>query len=61
MSKIIWQKDYEGFEDLSDYFRDTDEAVDPRFNPNMAEIPGEFQGTIRVTIEYIEEEENERN
>lgn len=58
MSKIIWQKDYEGFEDLYDYFRDTTEAMDPTFNPNMAEIPGEFQGTMRVTIEYIEEGED---
>lgn len=58
MSKIIWQKDYEGFESLYDYFRDTDEAMDARFNSNMAEIPGEFQGTMRVTIEYIEEEDS---
>ena len=58
MSKIIWQKDYEGFESLYDYFRDTDEAMDARFNPNMIEIPGDFQGTMRVTIEYIEEEES---
>lgn len=56
MSKVIYKKEYHGFEDFSDYWRDMDEAVRPEFNAAMKDIPGEFQGTIRVTIEYVPEE-----
>lgn len=54
MSKIrIWQKDYVGFESLSDLDRDISEAFDEKFNPAVKQLPGEFEGTLRVTIEYI--------
>ena len=49
---ILWHKVYDGFESFSDYWRDVDEAVQPDFNPEMKKVPGEFQGKIRVTIEY---------
>lgn len=57
--KVLWQKTYHGFEDFSDYWRDTHEAVDSDFNPEMKSIPGEFQGKVKVTIEYIPEGEDE--
>jgi hypothetical protein len=56
-TKVIFQKDYHGFEDAVDIERDVSECFDARFNPAMEGIPGEFQGTIRVTVEYIPEEE----
>lgn len=57
MAKVIFKKDYGGFESLSDFWRDTSECFDPDFNPEMKDIPGEFQGTVKVTIEYVEPEQ----
>ena len=54
---LIWRKSYYGFDDFADYFKDIAEAVDPLYNPAMKDIPGEFLGTMRITIEYIEEGE----
>jgi hypothetical protein len=58
MSKptVIWSHKYHGFESLSDLERDITEAFDDRFNPAAKVIPGEFQGTVKVTIEYTPEE-----
>lgn len=56
MNKTIFQKDYHGFESIYDLGRDMDEMLDPQFNPLAAGISGEFQGTVKVTVEYIEEE-----
>jgi len=50
--RTIFDKTYDGFEDIYDLGRDVHEAFDPRFNPKAAGIPGEFQGKIRVTITY---------
>jgi len=44
---IILNKCYEGFESALDLERDVHEM--------WAQLPGEFQGTVKVTIEYIEE------
>jgi len=57
MSKIIFNKDYHGFEDIYDLERDISEAFDVKFNPEMKNIPSEFMGTVRVTIEYFYEGE----
>ena len=57
MSKIIFNKDYCGFEDICDLDRDISEAFDRDFNPEMKNIPLEFMGTMRVTIEYFYEGE----
>ena len=51
--RVIWQHRYHGFESLSDLDRDVMEALDDRFNEKAKEVPGEFQGTIKVTIEYF--------
>lgn len=53
-ARLIFKKEYEGFESLSDIGRDVSEAFDKDFNPDVAFLPGEFQGTVRVIIEYIE-------
>lgn len=56
----IWAKDYVGFESLSDIERDVSEALDERFNPAAKLLPGVFEGTLRVTFDYIIwEKENE--
>ena len=53
--RIIWRKKYHGFEDVSDLGRDIYECLDGRFNEKAKDIPGEFQGTLRVTVEYFPE------
>lgn len=53
---IIFEKNYEGFESLFDIDRDISECFDENFNPNMVGISGEFQGTMKVLITYIEDE-----
>lgn len=52
-SRVIWKHDYHGFESLSDLDRDIYESLDNRYNEKAKDIPGEFQGTVRVTIEYF--------
>lgn len=48
--KILLEKDY-SWEELCDLERDVYEAVE------YAEgIPGEYEGVIRVTMEYIKDE-----
>lgn len=59
MSKVIFQKKYVGFESLYDIERDISEAFDTDFNPAAKDIPGEFQGTIQVTMTYTPEETHE--
>ena len=54
MKKVIFQKEYFGFEDLSDLERDIYEMWD-----DNEDIPSEFEGTVKVTIEYIDDEEDE--
>jgi hypothetical protein len=51
--RVIWQHNYHGFESISDLDRDISECLDDRFNEKAKGIPGEFQGTIRVTVEYF--------
>jgi hypothetical protein len=57
--RVIFEKKYHGFEDVYDLGRDMDEVLDDRFNPNAKGIPGEFQGIIKVTVEYIPAEGEE--
>lgn len=52
----VFQKEYYGFESWSDIGRDMDEIFD---QPGMATVSGESQGTLRITVEYIPEVENE--
>lgn len=52
----IFEQTYYGFEDLYDLSRDIEEAFNKDFNPLVKDIPEEFQGKIKVTIEYEKEE-----
>lgn len=45
---IIFERVYGGFEDSSDLERDVSEA--------LQELPSEFEETIKVTIEYVEDD-----
>ena len=51
----IFEKDY-NWEELYDFERDLTEALDPTFN-DKAPTEGEFKGIIKVTVEYLEEED----
>lgn len=57
MKKTIYEQTYHGFESLSDVWRDVSEAFDERYNPQMKGIPGEFQGRVKVTITYEDDDE----
>lgn len=51
----VWHKDFTGFEDLYDLERDISDAIEyEHIVPN-----GEWQGTLRVTMEYIPAEDEE--
>lgn len=50
MGKILLRKDYLGFESLNDISEDIEEAI------NNGQLPVEFQGSLRLTIEYVEEQ-----
>lgn len=54
MKETIFEKTYHGFEDCVDVYRDVSEAFDGDFNDIWKKIPGEFQGKVKVTIEYEE-------
>lgn len=56
--KVIFTKDYEGFESLYDLGRDVCEAVDAVYNPQATVLEDEFQGTVRVTITYTPEKKS---
>jgi hypothetical protein len=51
--KVIWEKEYHGFEAVFDLDRDISEFWDDVED----EIPPEFQGTLKVTISYEEEKD----
>lgn len=50
MKKIILKKEYHGFESAVDIERDISEMWED------SGLPGEFQGKVIVTVEYVEEE-----
>ena len=53
--KVIFEKEYHGFEDCVDVSRDMHEMFDPRFNPDVAGIDPEFCGTIKIVVTYCEQ------
>jgi hypothetical protein len=56
MNRVIFIKEY-CWESLNDLERDVSEALDEDYNALLSKgLPGEFTGTIKVTIEYISEE-----
>lgn len=59
MGKVIYQKEFVGWESLSDWDRDMSEAIQSDYNSDAGALNGEFTGTVKVTIEYIPGE-NER-
>jgi len=56
--KLIFEKDYNGFEDCYDLQRDIIEAFDERFNDGAKNLSPEFKGTITVKITYKKIDEN---
>lgn len=55
MSKIIFEKEYHGFEAIVDLEEDISDLWDARLNKAVKDIPGEFQGTVKVVITYEDE------
>jgi hypothetical protein len=53
---VIFKKEYDGFEDSADVYRDVSEAMDADFTPVWKDIGGEWQGKLKITIEYVNEE-----
>jgi len=47
MSEILWQKTYQGFEDVYDLERDISEMWEEQ---GMTKLDSEFQDTLVVTI-----------
>lgn len=54
--KTIFSKEYHGFEDCVDIYRDISEMFDPRLNPDSEGLCPEFQGTIKIEVTYQERE-----
>jgi glutamate-1-semialdehyde aminotransferase len=54
-NKIIFNKHYHGFEDVYDLERDISEMWS---EPSAKGIPGEFQGTVTVTVTYTPSEDD---
>ncbi len=52
-----FEKTYHGFEDIYDLERDISEM----WFYELKDVPGEFTGKLKVTIEYIEGDENGTN
>ena len=53
---VIMDKKYPGFESLLDLIEEVDECGETYGFLGKANIPGEYQGTIRVIITYCDEE-----
>lgn len=51
---VIFSKEYHGFEDCVDIFRDVSEMFDRSLNPDVADLPGEFHGTVTIKVTYHE-------
>lgn len=49
----IFNKTYEGFEDIFDLDRDISEMWNPEMNPLVKDIPAEFQGSVKVRVQYV--------
>ena len=52
MKNLKFEKEYHGFESVYDLDRDISEI----WEYELKDVPGEFQGMLKVTIEYIPEE-----
>lgn len=53
---ILLKKEYHGFESFYDYFRDVQEICEFPEDNGFKKVKGEFQGTVKVTVEFIPEE-----
>jgi len=54
--KVIFSKEYHGFEDCVDIGRDIHEMFDPRFNSEVEGLDPEFKGIIKIVVTYSEGE-----
>jgi len=52
--RMIFSKEYHGFEDSVDIYRDVEEMLDPRFNSGAEGLNPEFRGTIKIEVTYHE-------
>jgi len=52
--RVIFEKEYSGYESISDLERDMIECFDPKYNKEARHIPGEFEGNVRVKVTYEE-------
>lgn len=52
--KVIYEREYFGWEDLQDFDRDMSEAIED------ADLPNDFEGAIKVTITYEEKKNEEK-
>lgn len=50
---ILLEKEYNGFEEFYDYFRDISEICDFPQDSDFKKVRGEFQGTVKVKVEFI--------
>lgn len=48
----LLKKEYHGFEDFYDYFRDVSEICEFPEDKQFSKVKGEFNGTIKVTVEF---------
>ena len=58
---VIFKKEYSGFESSSDVDSDVSEAMDADFTPFWKSVGGEWLGTLKITIEYVDENGNDPN
>lgn len=49
--EVLLDKNYDGFEDILDGIRDIEDSIEL--------LPGEYQGTVRILVEYFPEDGNE--
>lgn len=50
---ILLEKEYKGFEDFYDYFRDVQEVIDFPEDDDFKKIKGEFTGTMKVKVTFV--------
>lgn len=55
---VILDNEYHGFEAAVDIERDISEMFQYPNDPAVHDIPGEYQGTIRVTVTYTPPEDD---
>lgn len=55
--KVIFEKEYHGFEAWSDIDRDISEMLDSAYNPEVEDIESESNGMIKIVVTFESEDE----